>query len=85
MSRIKYGGGTHCALKYAKMKKKPVGIAEIMECFPTKFDKPSRVKDTLTILSKYGFMMPIKDMWKITARGEEYLRGVAQTYKFKGE
>ena len=81
MSRIKYGGATHCALKYAKMKRNPVGVTEIMECFPTKFDKPSRVKETMTILSKYGFMMPIRDMWKITAHGEEYLRGVAQTFK----
>jgi hypothetical protein len=81
MSRIKYGGATHCALKYAKMKNNPVGVQDLMECFPNKFEKPSRVKDTMFILSKYGFMMPIKDMWKITPHGESYLRGIAQTYK----
>ena len=79
MSRIKYGGATHCALKYAKMKNKPVGVNDLMDCFPNKFEKPSRVKDTMFVLSKYGLMMPIKDMLKITPHGESYLRGIANT------
>jgi hypothetical protein len=81
MSRIKYGGATHCALKYAKMKNKPIGMEDLMEFFPTRFEKPSRVKDTMSVLSRCGFVREVKDKWQITPRGIEYLRGVAQTYR----
>lgn len=81
MSRIKYGGASHCALKYARMKKKPIGVQDLMDCFPTRFSKPSRVLETMQILTKYRFVKPVKDKWQITIVGENYLRGVAQTYK----
>lgn len=81
MSKIKYGSASHCALKYAKMKNRPVGMEDLMECFPTKFDKPSRVKETMSILTKYGLMSQVNDKWRITRNGVNYLLAISSTYR----
>jgi hypothetical protein len=63
------------------MKNRPVSMEDLMGCFPTRFEKPSRVKDTMSVLLRCGFVKAVKDKWQITPRGAEYLRGVAQTYR----
>lgn len=79
--RILNGGSTHCALKYAVMKNKPVTAEDVYAMFPHKFRSISRTKESMSILEKYQLVKGVPTGWVITPMGSEYLKSTAKTYK----
>ena len=79
--RILHGGSTHCALKYAVMKNKPITAEDVYAMFPNKFRSISRTKESLTMLEKYKLVKSVSTGWCITQNGVNYLKSTAKTYK----
>lgn len=80
-TKFKYGGGSHCVLRYAKSSfGRPITIDKVLKMFGHKFDKPSRVRESLDRLTKHGYLVQRKDGWVITYQGSEYLRSTARPY-----
>ena len=78
---FKLGSPSHVALKYASMKRREtVTVDGIIGVFPNKFEKPSRAVRSFEMLQKYGFLTPVDGGWKITERGLDTLRSVADVY-----
>lgn len=80
-SKFPYAGSTHCALRFAHMKNKPVSAEEVRAMFPTKFNRPSRVVDAMDRLTDCGLLSPVGTSWKITNSGINYLKVTARAYK----
>lgn len=82
MPSLKYSGATHVALRFFQMKRgTPATSDDVLRMFPNKFSKPSRVKETLEVLSKNRLISFQDNGWVITTNGSEYLRVTAGTYK----
>jgi len=79
--RILNGGSTHCALKYAVMKNKPVTAEDVYAMFPNKFRSISRTKEAMTMLEKYQLVKSVPTGWVITPMGNDYLQSTAKSYK----
>lgn len=79
--RILNGGSTHCALKYAVMKNKPVTAEDVYAMFPNKFRSISRTKESMAMLEKYNLIKKVPTGWVITKMGTGYLQSTAKTYK----
>jgi len=79
--RILNGGSTHCALKYAVMKNKPVTAEDVYRMFPHKFRSITRTKESMAMLEKYQLVESVPTGWVITPMGSEYLQSTAKSYK----
>ena len=79
--RILNGGSTHCALKYAVMKNKPITAEDVYTMFPNKFRSISRTKESMAMLAKYSLVKKVSTGWVITRMGSEYLQSTAKAYK----
>lgn len=80
--RFKYGGTTHTVLRFAKSENaRTITVSKVMNLFNHKFDKPSRVRESIDRLTKYGYLVPKSGGWVITYAGSEYLRTTARPYR----
>ena len=78
---FKHGSCSHVALKYASMKRMSVVTVDgIVGVFPNKFEKPSRAVRSFEMLSRYGYVCPVEDGWKITQHGLNVLKESAEPY-----
>lgn len=81
----KYGSPSHIALKYASLKRGSFATVDgLMSMFPHKFEKPSRADRCFKTLEKYGFVVRVKDGWKITSTGINILKTAAPEYRGEG-
>lgn len=79
--RILNGGSTHCALKYAVMKNKPVTAEDVYSMFPHKFKSIFCTKESMVMLEKYNLVKKEPTGWTITQIGYDYLISTAKSYK----
>jgi ribosomal protein S19E (S16A) len=79
--KFTYGGGTHVALRYARMNRtRPISVEQTMALFPHKFSKPSRVKESFNTLTRHGLLTETKKGWVITTRGIDHLTNISKLY-----
>ena len=65
--KFNYGGGTHVALRYARMNRtRPISVEQTLALFPHKFSKPSRVVESFSLLTRQGLLTETKKGWVIT-------------------
>lgn len=62
------------------MARKPFVTAdEIRVCFPTKFEKHSRVLRSMELLERHGLVNAAEGGWRINVAGVNYLLKIAHT------
>lgn len=77
---LKYGSSTHCTLKYANMKGRPITEDDLMGMFPNKFVEKWYARRAMETLAKHGYAKQVDDTIQITRLGEMYLAKVAKQY-----
>jgi len=79
--KFNYGGGTHVALRYARMNRtRPISVEQTLALFPHKFSKPSRVVESFSLLTRQGLLTETKKGWVITNQGIDHLASIAKEY-----
>lgn len=78
--KLIYGGTSHCALKYASMKKHPVSDQDLVAMFPTKFSEKWYARRAMNVLVKHGYAKRKEDKIQITMLGDRYLASLAKHY-----
>jgi hypothetical protein len=79
--KFTYGGGTHVALRYARMNRtRPISVEQTLALFPHKFNRPSRVVESFSLLTRHGLLTETKKGWVITNRGIDHLASIAKDY-----
>lgn len=77
---LHYGGTSHCTLKYAGMKNRPVSDEDLVRMFPHKFSGKWYARRAMETLTKYGYAETVGDKIQITKLGVLYLSKVAKQY-----
>lgn len=79
--KFTYGGGTHVALRYARMNRtRPISVEQTLALFPHKFNRPSKVAESFSLLTRHGLLTETKKGWIITNRGIDHLASIAKDY-----
>jgi hypothetical protein len=81
---IKPSSSTHLVLKYLKMKKDClVTSKDIYNFSPIKFQRPSKVDRSLSILVRMGFAIQLQNCYTITQSGVQALYEIVKQQPIK--